>query len=181
MTGSRSQSGMTLVELMIVIGVLGILAAIAIPSFRNTIPRMKLSNNTTLLANEIATARMRAISKGMRFCVIFHTRTDSDAAKRNSYDLKKEDAGGVCSASAGTQIAATHLYGTELVSATGFNAANTLVVDGTGTMNIALNTSAYLELQIPNGDYKRCILVAANGRSRTGRWIEGGTPPCVEE
>lgn len=179
MTGSRAQSGMTLVEVMIVVAIIGIMASIAVPSFRGTMPRVKLSNNTTLLANEIAVARMRAISQGVRFCVIFHTGTDADISKRNSYVLKKENAGGICSSTAGTLISTNQLSGTVLVSANGFKIANTLIVDGTGTMNIALNASAYLELQTPDGESKRCVLVAPNGRARTGLWT-GGIPPCVE-
>ena len=53
---------MTLVELVIVLGLIGILSALAFASLRGTLPRYRLEGATRDLAEGLILARMRAIS-----------------------------------------------------------------------------------------------------------------------
>ena len=48
MNAPRGQAGMTLVELMVVLSIVGILGMLAIPSFKNFLPRVRLNSNMML-------------------------------------------------------------------------------------------------------------------------------------
>ncbi len=62
----NAQKGFTLIELMIVIAIIGILAAIAIPQYQNYIARSQFSEAHTLLRG-IETASQEKIDKGTAF------------------------------------------------------------------------------------------------------------------
>jgi prepilin-type N-terminal cleavage/methylation domain-containing protein len=57
MRASQSESGFTLVELLVVIIIVGILSAIALPSFLNQANKAKQSEAKTILAQSMALSR----------------------------------------------------------------------------------------------------------------------------
>jgi type IV fimbrial biogenesis protein FimT len=58
----KRESGFTLVEVMIVVAVFGIMAAIAIPSFMKLLPGMRLNGATREVMGALMKARMKPIS-----------------------------------------------------------------------------------------------------------------------
>ena len=66
---------------MIVVAIISLMAAIGIPSFRGLMPRIKLRNNAMVMSNEVALARVRAISKSYDFRIVFNP------APANSYTI----------------------------------------------------------------------------------------------
>jgi type IV fimbrial biogenesis protein FimT len=76
----RRQRGFTLIELMFSIAVLGILTAVAVPSFTNMSNRNRLASQSNELLSAIQFARMEAIrsSGKVTFCGVASADADSD-------------------------------------------------------------------------------------------------------
>lgn len=165
MTRSRAQAGMTLIEVSVVLAIIGVLAAIAVPSMQGALPRMRLSNDVSNLANEISLSRVRAITKSSRFRVTFSPSTDS-------YFLERETGG------AWVRMNSTRTAGTDLVSATNFRDADMVIADINGSMSVAFNNQGVVLLSTPGGQIQKRIKVEPIGRvfverkGLDGTWVK---------
>ncbi len=59
----KSADGFTLLEMLVVVGLMAVVAAIAIPMSSNALHFLKLSGDARSLSNEISVAKMRAAAK----------------------------------------------------------------------------------------------------------------------
>jgi len=84
-TGRLNQAGFTLLELLVIIGILGILAGVSLPSMMQTIGRISANSATRALANTINLARSEAIKRStvVSFCATANG-TDCAAGTWNS-------------------------------------------------------------------------------------------------
>ena len=67
----RGQAAFTMVEMMIIIAIIGIAAAIAIPSFLSLLPGMRLNGAARQVMGDLMAARMKAVKLNMTTQVFF--------------------------------------------------------------------------------------------------------------
>ncbi len=67
----NSESGVTLIELLVACAVLGIMAAIAIPGYMSMMPGMRLNGATRMVAGDLMSARMSAVKENNEYKVSF--------------------------------------------------------------------------------------------------------------
>jgi len=78
-------AGFTVMELVVVIGLMAIISAIAMPSFISWLPSYRLSAGARQIAADLQLARMKAISQNTNYRLRF---TDG-----NTYEMQKNDGG----------------------------------------------------------------------------------------
>lgn len=158
------EKGFSMVEMAVVVAIIGILVMTAVPSFIKMLPRIRLSNQASQLANEIASQRMQAIAKSTDFRVVFNVSTDRyTLGKWNGTDF--------------TDYATNTLSGTDLVSVSGLDPdppGNVLVLYGHGGASVPLGTKAAVLLQTPDGDIQKRVLVEPTGRAIVEKRLTGG-------
>lgn len=168
----RGESGMTLVELGITLGIAFIVATLALPSMVGVMPRLRLNNDAFTLANEIALARARSIAKNQEFRISFDPSTDS-------YTLKNK--------TEGTDFAVNNTSGeVDLYQVDNLATKKTLAVMPVGKVGRVKNGSddfedfpigdvARVYLQTEDGAHRRRVVVESTGRVFTERWQGGAS------
>jgi len=73
MRTARQRTGFTLLEVMVVAAVLGAMAAMAVPAWRNVQANNRLRDAAGDVADTLSLARARAIARGDNFVVYFNT------------------------------------------------------------------------------------------------------------
>ncbi len=64
--------GMTLIEILTIIAIIGILATIAYPSFRGMILKINLKKDVTMVYSDVLTAKAKALEKGCDWDILFN-------------------------------------------------------------------------------------------------------------
>ncbi len=69
----RNESGITIFELMVVIGIIAILASIAIPGFLSWLPNYKMRSAVDEVLSTLQQAKLRAVRENAMVSVTFNT------------------------------------------------------------------------------------------------------------
>lgn len=80
----KKQNGFSLIELMIVIGLIGILSAVTIFSYRGYRDNTNLKTAAKDIATDIATTRQRAVSETLRYRITFSTSSNNYVIEQGS-------------------------------------------------------------------------------------------------
>jgi type IV fimbrial biogenesis protein FimT len=81
----KRMQGVTLLELMIVISIIGVMASIAAPSMTAFINQTRLNSVLSLLRNDLQTARSEAIKRNIRVTVCASNATQTDCGGNRSW------------------------------------------------------------------------------------------------
>lgn len=74
---SHDQSAFSLIELMIILAIIGILAAVTAPNILGMLPRMRLKNAVNRIVTDIQLARMKSIATGKEYRLNFDISSES--------------------------------------------------------------------------------------------------------
>lgn len=105
---AQPHAGFTLIEILIVIAVIGMLSAVAIPTYSQQLPKYRLNGAARLVMSDLVVARQRAISQMQKVQVLF--------AAEHAYTLwtDSNDNGAIDSGETTTQ--ALQAYGVTLAA-----------------------------------------------------------------
>jgi type IV fimbrial biogenesis protein FimT len=73
----RNSSGFTLFELMVVVGIMAILASVAIPGFLGWLPKYRMRSAADEVLSTLQQAKLRAVRENEVVSVTFNTANDS--------------------------------------------------------------------------------------------------------
>lgn len=73
----RSQKGLTMVELMVIMAIVAVLAGISIPMWVSYMPTMRLNGAARNLQLSLALARMKAVSRNRSISLLLQKRTSN--------------------------------------------------------------------------------------------------------
>lgn len=144
-----SSVGFTLIEIIIVLVLLAIVTAIALPTFRNLVANSPLKTAARDLMSEIALQKERAIAESRQYRIVLDV-------NNNSYDIQQcQNIGSTCSSWSSIQVKNLNRYGNDITFHSGSTTVTNYVFQTRGTVTngtIALtnsrNSTATIRLNI---------------------------------
>ena len=185
----RDKKGFTMIELLIVVAIIAVTAAIAIPNIISWIPTMRVNSAARDIVSEMQLARMKAVSERNNYVITFDTTTN----QYSIYDDGDND-GAEASELVKTVDVDTDYSGIQFGYVAGKNPSND---DITGSVQFGATSSPIRETFIPNGtanlmgsvyliptediagsrrDRQRAITVILTGRIKLWKYDAGGSP-----
>jgi prepilin-type N-terminal cleavage/methylation domain-containing protein len=162
----RNQRGFTLMEVVVVMGVVGLLAAVALPGMQVAAERNKIFTSADLVAAQLREARLAAITRNARFRVRFDCpapgamrmlAVTGNAAIDNALDR--------CSTPQDNDGPAVYMA-QEVSFGVGDGVPPTLEFNGRGQVT-AIGANMPQTISLTYGEISRNVIVTATGRVRT--------------
>ena len=73
----KNRTGFTMIEVAVTLSILGILTAIAVPSYLSWLPRHKLQTSVRQIYDDMNLAKIRAVKDNKTACITFNTGNES--------------------------------------------------------------------------------------------------------
>ena len=182
----RDKKGFTMIELLIVIAIIAVTAAVAIPNIISWIPTIRVNSAARDLVSEMQLARMKAVSERNNYVITFDTST-------NQYSIYDDNDSNFSTSN--VLVKTVNLpSGIQFGYIAGKNPSND---DITGSVQFGATSSPIRETFIPNGtanlmgsvyliptediagsrrDRQRAITVILTGRIKLWKYDAGGSP-----
>ncbi len=154
--------GFTLIELLMTVAVIGIAAAIAIPSMNNALDRNKVITSAELVASQIREARLSAITHNRPFRVIFNCpAAGAFRMLEVTGDPTVDNAGDRCTTH--LQNDGPPVYLPDNVNFGGFDPKD-LQISARGQVTGVTGGTLPFVYEVTYGSYRRNVSVSAQGR-----------------
>jgi type II secretion system protein H len=153
----QNRLGFTLMEMVIVVVVIGIIAAMAVPSFITYMPKLKVKSAAREIVSNLRLARSKSVSERRPYGVVFNLSTNTVITFADTNDPASQ------TYSTSDSLTATRTLGTDIDLSSCTYDNNCVVFNSTG----AASTSGDLQIVTADGSVLMSInLLASTGRVR---------------
>jgi prepilin-type N-terminal cleavage/methylation domain-containing protein len=169
-THPYTNKGFTLIETLVSIAIMGIIAAIAAPSFLTWVNNKKIEDVTTNIEGTLKEAQSTAIRKN-KTCNVWITTTTASTVENDV--ARTPDPACLPSGTRQIQGANTNIE----IAGTGGGSGTMVTFSAVGTSNVTLNTQAFIIYRTDATiGLKKCLVISAGiGIIKTGTY--NGTLP----
>ena len=182
----RDKKGFTMIELLIVVAIIAVTAAIAIPNIISWIPTMRVNSAARDIVSEMQLARMKAVSERNNYVITFDTSTnqysiyddgDNDGAEASelvkTVDVDTDYSG----IQFGYVAGETGTGGTAISNSVTFSSSNeTFKPNGTANKMGTVYLIPTEDIAGSRRDRQRAITVILTGRIKLWKYDAGGSP-----